>query len=245
MANPRELAQALETEARLPSGREERFSGYGVMGLPFASGHVLGLRRFPASSVGPGYTSVWHRDPEGRWTFYQDVPPLQACPRYFGSALTGALKCVIRVDWTGPYSFSVAVEDDPRLEWEVTLAATLQTRAMNAVSRLVPSGLWRQAAFLTLMGVVARGVLGTGNVGLTGRAPNGQRFVANPRLIWTVAASRATVGGTGLGAIGPLLRQARLGDFWIPQRGLFVIGGAYFEPYDPARHLEVTSTVGA
>ena len=44
----------------LPSGGEERFAGYGVMGLPFASGHVLAMRRFPASSIGPGYSSVWH-----------------------------------------------------------------------------------------------------------------------------------------------------------------------------------------
>ena len=44
-------------------GQEERFSGYGVMGLPFRSGHVLALRRFPVTSVGPGYTSVWWRDP--------------------------------------------------------------------------------------------------------------------------------------------------------------------------------------
>jgi hypothetical protein len=35
-----------------------------LMGLPLASGHILAMRRFPASSVGPGYTSVWHRGPE-------------------------------------------------------------------------------------------------------------------------------------------------------------------------------------
>jgi hypothetical protein len=52
-------------------------SGYGVMGLPFGSGHVLGLRRWTASSVGEGFTSIWHRDPAGRWTFYG--PP--GCPR--------------------------------------------------------------------------------------------------------------------------------------------------------------------
>jgi len=27
----------------------------------------------------------------------------------------------------------------------------------------------------------------------------------------------------------------RVRDFWIPRRGLFVIGRAFFEPLDPAR----------
>ena len=53
-------------------------------GVSFASGHVLALRCFPASSIGPGYTSLWHRDPDGRWTFYATVPPAQSCARYFG-----------------------------------------------------------------------------------------------------------------------------------------------------------------
>jgi ABC-type transporter Mla subunit MlaD len=39
-----------------------------------------------------------------------------------------------------------------------------------------------------------------------------------------------------IGEPGPLPEQAHLGDFWIPQRGLFVIGRAFFEPLDPARH---------
>ena len=75
MAGPKELVDKLEQGAELPSGNEERFVGYGVMGVPFTSGHLLAMRRFPASSLGEGYTSVWHRDPQGRWTFYSDVPP--------------------------------------------------------------------------------------------------------------------------------------------------------------------------
>ncbi|HEY6476831.1 MAG TPA: hypothetical protein VI456_09645, partial [Polyangia bacterium] len=53
-------------ERPLPArpGREE-MRGFGVVGLPFASGDVLCLRRFPASTFGPGYHSVWHRTPGG------------------------------------------------------------------------------------------------------------------------------------------------------------------------------------
>ena len=74
MRQPADYAEEIEREPTLPAGSGERFSGYGVMGLPFRSGHILGLRRFSASSIGPGYRSVWHRAPSGRWTFYQDQP---------------------------------------------------------------------------------------------------------------------------------------------------------------------------
>jgi hypothetical protein len=38
-------AQVLEAEqsAALGPGDDERFSGYGVMGLPFSTGHVLAM----------------------------------------------------------------------------------------------------------------------------------------------------------------------------------------------------------
>jgi hypothetical protein len=85
MREPARLVARVKRESELPPGTEERFSGYGIMGMPFRSGHVLGLRRFPASSIGPGYRSVWHRDPAGRWTFYEDQPAELACTRYFGA----------------------------------------------------------------------------------------------------------------------------------------------------------------
>ena len=69
MATPREVAGALEDAPGRLDAQRERFRGYGVMGLPFESGHVLGLRPFPVSSIGPGYTSIWHRSPDGRWSF--------------------------------------------------------------------------------------------------------------------------------------------------------------------------------
>ena len=56
------------------------------MGLPFASGHYLAFRDFPASSFSPAYLSVWHRDPGGDWTFYATTPGPQSCSRYFSSA---------------------------------------------------------------------------------------------------------------------------------------------------------------
>ena len=61
-------------------------------------------------------------------------------------------------------------------------------------------------------------------------------FIANPRLVWTIQTSRARSGGHDYGSVTTMQRQARLGDFWIPARGLFAIGRAFFEPFDPQRH---------
>lgn len=60
------------------------------MGLPFRSGNVLGLRRWTASSVGDGFASIWHRDPKGRWTFYESTDPKVACTRWFGASVDRA-----------------------------------------------------------------------------------------------------------------------------------------------------------
>jgi hypothetical protein len=240
MPEPRTVVERLEQGITLPAGPSERFSGYGVIGLPFASGHVLGLRRFPASSVGRGYTSVWHRDPGGRWTFYLDAPPQQACPRYFGSAIAEALVCAIDVRWSGAHRFTITILDDVDLWWDVELAGTAATRLVNAVSGALPESLVRDARFLKVMGSAAGVMLRAGHVGFAGRAPNRQLFVNSPRLIWSVRASTASLKREALGCIGPLDRQARLGDFWIPQRGIFTVGDTSFEPFDDARHDATT-----
>ena len=83
----REIIRNIEESVTLPAGQGDRFAGYAVIGLPFRSGHVLAMRRFPASSIGLGYTSVWHRSPEGKWTFYSSVRPEDGCSRYFGSEI--------------------------------------------------------------------------------------------------------------------------------------------------------------
>lgn len=213
----------------LPSGSEERFAGYGVMGLPFSSGHVLAMRRFPASSIGPAYTSVWHRDPGGRWSFWQDRPDEQACPRYFSAALAESRQVEVEVAWPGPTTLQVAVPE-VGLAWTATMEATPVTRALNAVGSLMPDRLWRSPAVLGVLGPAAGMALRAGRVGMAGRSPNGHRFVANPLAVWLVAETSAQLGDVDLGPMGPLPQQAALGDFWIPQRGVFALGRAFFEP---------------
>ena len=227
MREPAQIAGDLEREPVLPPGSEERFSGYGVMGVPFRSGHVLALRRFMASSVGPGYRSVWHRDPDGRWTFYQDQPPQLACTRYFGDAVDDVREGPIGIEWTGPRRFEVRAGDGD-LEWTLELRSTAVTRLLNGVASLLPERAWRSGAVLGAMSRIAGVALGAGRVRLAGQAPNGQRFVVTPASIWVASRTRARVGGKDLGEMGRLPEQAHLRDLAIPQRGVFVVGRAFF-----------------
>jgi hypothetical protein len=221
------LAAEIESAPDLPSGVDERFTGFGVMGIPFASGHVLALRRFTASSIGPAYTSVWHRDPAGRWTFWQDQAADQACTRYFGAAVAETRRCTIELDWPSESTIRVAVAEVD-FAWTVTMVTSPVTRALNAVGSLLPDKAWRADPVLAVMGLVAGTALRAGRVAMTGKAPNGQRFVANPSRIWLIAESSACLGDDNFGPPGSLGEQAQLGDFWIPQRGVFAIGRTFF-----------------
>jgi len=247
MQSPRTLIEDVERAAeRSPasgaaadgvSGTEEKFTGFGVTGVPFSSGHVLALRRFAASSIGPGYTSVWLRNPERAWSMHGTVDPGLSCPRYFGAALQSASTSRISIAWDGSHAFSVDVEGGAVLHWELTLRATPVTRFMSAVSGAAPERLWRSRHFLKTTGVVAGPLLGAGRLRLTGQVPNGQTFAVRPQQMWVVADSRATLGGQDLGKPSALPVQDQLGDFWIPQRGILMVGTAAFEPSDAAPHV--------
>ena len=58
LPTPRDAAMAVVQDPRLPTGDDELFTGFGVMGFPFAGGHVLALRDFPATTFAPAYQSV-------------------------------------------------------------------------------------------------------------------------------------------------------------------------------------------
>lgn len=227
----------------LPPGGDERFNGYAVMSLPFSSGHVLGLRRFPITSVGPAYTSVWLRRPTGAWSIYTTVDPGVSCPRYFGSALESTSVHDITIMWLDDASFTVSIGDDIDLQWRVRVAATPVTRMMSGFTNALPESMWRNQAFLKAMGVMAGPSLRAGRVTLTGLTPNRQHFRAGPKRMWFIEDSTAVLGGTDLGPVGPLHSQAHLADFWVPQRGIFMIGSAVFDAFEPGRHS--SSTAGA
>ena len=94
----------------------------------------------------------------------------------------------------------------------------------------MPPGAWRNDALLATVGPAAGPTLHTGRIRLSGITTNDQHFRAAPVRIWRVADSSAVFDGIDLGRPGPLDEQTRLGDFWLPQRGIFVVGSATFHP---------------
>ena len=241
MNEPRDLVQRSEGKPSLPKGDGEILSAYGVESCPFASGDILCSRHVLASSFGPAYTAIWHCDPDGDWHFYQDVPPRQGCARFFGKALADITVLPIETQWDGPRHLRIVAPG--RIEWQLSLSSTPATRAINLMGSLVPDTLWKNPTVLAAMAPVAGVALGAGKLRLTGRAPNGQRFIANPLSTWTVPSAKATIDGRNLGAVVPLREQHKLGDFWIPRTGLFAIGRAFFDAFDPKIHSAAISRI--
>jgi hypothetical protein len=236
--NPRLIAEQIEKEREVLNGPGERYFGYAVMGVSFQSGHVLALRRWPASSFGEGYTAVWVYDPSDRWTFYQDVPPEFGCSRYFSKAVSRVVQSPIEIEWLGSHRFVVRVPE-AKLRWEMSLRETWITRAINTAGKLLPDSFWRSESAMNTMGKAANILLKTGKLTLTGQVPNGQKFIANPRLIWLISQSTAMLDDKDLGDMRRLDGQTKVGQFQIPQRGLFVIGNTTMEKFDPSRHAAV------
>jgi hypothetical protein len=239
---PADAVSAMLRHPVLPAGDDERFVGFGVMGLPFAGGHYLALRHFPATSFSPGYRSVWHRDPDGLWTFYATTPGPQSCARFFSAATPhAAVQCDIDIAWVTPWS--LVVEIPGLLRWQVDIRATATTRLMSMLGVRLPVRAWTNRVALAALGRAAGPVLRAGRVRLSGTAPNGQRFMIAPARMWAVGHSHAVLRDVDLGPIGPLRRQPRLAGFFPPQRGLFVVGSGHFETFDASRHRAVERTI--
>ncbi len=232
---PADAATEITERPVLPPGDGERYTGFAVLGVPFASGDVLALRLIGALSVAPGYRSVWHRSPDGIWRFITTTAAHLSCPRYFG-AEPGAthLQRDVRVRWPDPWRLEVSVPG--LLEWSVTLEETAATRTMSAVAGRLPEAAWTAPSVLAPMGRVAGPYLGVGRSRLHGTVPNGQRFTAAPTRVWAVTESSAVVDSRYLGDPTPLTEQTWLGDFPLPQRGLAAAAHGAFEDFDPSRH---------
>jgi hypothetical protein len=225
---PREAVATLTANPRLIEGSDERFTGYGVMGLPYANGHYLALRAFAASSVGPPYRAVWHRTPEGRWKILTTIAPELSCPRYFGSEAPGEQVPAIDVTWRDDWTLEVTIGD--RLFWRLELASTLATRLMTTMGGAMPVSAWNSNVVLGSMGPMAGAFLGTGRMRLHGATPNGPSYKAAPRQVWRVIGGRAQFEGEDLGEVAPLPKQSHLADFWLPQKGILFVGRASFAP---------------
>ena len=228
------LARMPAVHGQGPWPGHEHVKGWGVFGLPFDSGHVLALRVFPESDFGP-YRTVWHRDPEGRWSIYVDGPRLDtACPRYYGAACTSTGFARIELDWTGPASLRVHMES-PSLDWMLTATDTPTLRALNAVGARLPLSTWRPRALLRARERLA-GVLGMGELQLAGTMPSGHVGILMPQRMYFVEDSTATLDGVDLGRPTRVEPNPTIGTVPLPARGVLAVGQAMWEILDPDEH---------
>jgi hypothetical protein len=213
--------------ARLQEQPPDRFCGYGLLGQAFESGDVLAFRRFDWSSIGPPFTTVWHRRPDGHWTFYTNVEPTYSCPRYYGPAVRDVVADHIELAWQGRYTLSVRVRA-ARLQLALRLIAPPTARLLGALSQLAPAPVWRSERGAGWVGGAAGRALGAGRLTLHGRSPSGHTFVWRPRSVWCVSAAAAVVRGAELGNPVRLDERLALGDFVIPRVGLLSTGRATY-----------------
>lgn len=222
---PAEVAAALERGGQVIAGEGDRYSGYAVLGVGFRSGDVLALRRFPLTSQGPAYTSVWHRSPAGRWTMFTDVAD-HGCARYFGPALDEVIVGPIRIEWTSPRRVEVAVDGGRRLTWSLLMRSTAITRAFNRIAPHLAPMCARHPRLLGALAAIARVMLRSGPIRFVGTTPSGAVFTGQPWALWVVRASRACIAGEDTGPDRALEESLALGDFRIPRRGLFAASHA-------------------
>lgn len=220
---------------RSRSGRDD-VAGFAVIGQPFASGDLLCLRSFPASTFGPGYVSVWHRAVDGQWTVYTSVSPEQSCPRFIGAAASHIVEGPIELAWRDQSELIVRVPT-VGLTWTLHLATSPVTRVMNLMMAAMPAALFDSNVVLGVMSLMSTLMLSAGRLQLGGHVPNGQWFQAAPRRVWFVSDASASIGGRDLGAPRALAAQALLGTITLPQRGIVMMGRFSFEAYVTGRHL--------
>jgi hypothetical protein len=213
----------------------EYVRGWGVFALPFDSGHVLALRVFPENDFA-AYRTVWHRDPGGRWSIYVDGPRLDtACPRYYGAACTSVAYAHIDLEWLGPASLRVTV-DEPHLEWTMAARASPTLRVLNAISPHLPKWTWRQRATVHAREVMARRILGMGDIGLSGTMPSGHVGILMPERMYFIDESTAMLNDENLGRVAKATPNPQIGDVRLPARGVFAIGSGAWRILDAAEY---------
>jgi hypothetical protein len=239
MSSPAILTTAIEAgmgEAPWPD--HEYVRGWGVFGLPFDSGHMLALRVFPQSSFGP-YRTLWHRDPDGRWSIHADAGRVEhACPRYYGQACDYVGAARIDLEWTGPRTLHVTM-DQPAFDWTVHVARSPLMGLLNPLSATLPLSSWRPRALVRARELLAQG-LGMGRLAMAGAMPSGHDGLLMPKRMFLVDRSSAVLDGVDLGSPTRLAENPDIGGVPLPARGVLAIGQAMWpirdrDEFDSAR----------
>lgn len=225
--------ESIEPQVRnSPWEGHEHARGYGVMVLPFSTGHLLGLRVFPDNTFAP-YRSVWHRTPDGAWSIYNDGHSLDTtCPRWWEPALEYAGLTGIELVWTGPNDLRVTMED-PELEWSMSISASAPVRALNRLNAAQPRWLWRTESFRSTEATMAKHLFGMGDLQFSFETPTGMQAAVMPEQVFFISASEARFKGEDLGHPVRLKENPTIGEILLPKRPTFFTGAAYARIDDP------------
>ena len=237
-----QLTELPAGRGRAPLPGHEYVRGWGVFGLPFDSGHVLALRVFPENDFGP-YRTLWHRDPNGRWSIYVDGPRLDtACPRYYGAACEHTGHAGIALAWTGPATLRVTMES-PSLEWTLTAHSTRVLNVLNAMSARLPLSTWRPAPLVHAREQLAR-ALGMGHLQMSGVMPSGHTGTLMPQRMYYIDDAHAVFDGADLGKPTRMAENPTIGDVPLPARGVLAIGQAVWKILDQAEYERTRAEIG-
>jgi hypothetical protein len=229
------LSQLPPRRGQAPWPDHEYVRGWGVFGLPLDSGHVLALRVFPDNDFSP-YRTLWHRTPKGEWSIYVDGPRLDtACPRYYAAACAYTGFARISIEWSGPASLQVTM-DRPKLQWSLTAYDTPVLRALNAVSPRLPLWTWRRRTLLRGREILAKHVLGMGDLEMSGRMPSGHVGTLMPARMYFIDQASAVLEDQDLGRPAAVSPNPRIGEVALPARGVLAIGQAMWEILDPEEY---------
>jgi hypothetical protein len=211
----------------------DHFSGWGVPALRFESGDVIAFRRVTASSIGPPFATVWHRDVQGRWVIYSNVQGSRSCPRYLEPALRRVCADDVEIQWHGRFDVSVSVRT-ARLRLGLRLGASARTAAARVLWRLVPRPVWQRPALSAHLARLTAELLGAADVTLTGRTHSGHTWYLRPAGVWQVEAAAAVINGRDPGTLiragAAAADRAEPGDVPVPSQPLLVLGEVMLRP---------------
>ena len=206
------------------------------MGLPFANGHYLAFRDFPATSFSPAYNrcGIAILTVSGPST-----PPLRA--RRAARATSAPPHRSTR--WSATSSRAGSRRGHSRfpltglLDWRVDVKTTPATRLMSIIGSRMPRGMDQPQVLVD--DEPCRGPAAWRRQDPADRQP-AQRSGVPHRTATRVGGRRlgAVVAGEDLGPVGPHAVQGNLADFQLPQRGICVVAQGRFEPFDIARHRD-------
>jgi len=237
------LSHLPSVRGHAPWPGHEYVKGWGVFGLPFDSGHVLALRVFPENDFG-GYSALWHRDPQGRWSIYVDGPRLDTgCPRYFGPACEDTGLRRIDVEWIGPASVQVHM-DSPALDWSLTATETPVLAMLNAVHGAMPLSTWRSPLLIRSREALMR-MMGLGRLQISGVMPSGHTGTLMPQRMYFVDDSTATLDGVDLGHPTHLQDNPTIGGVPLPARGVLAIGQGVWQILDHDEYAQMRAQTGS